>query len=225
MISSIIDRAICLVLDKRIDNWRQIQWDFDRLGIKVDRFLVGDRSLKHLSYNLLDDDILPPKYENSTNYPTWWARPNAYNAWKSHHQMILESIDRQDGRVLFLEDDIELAEDFDEVWCSAYKKLQMLSWDMLYLGWYSNGGLTDTDNEYIKKITGPVAGLHGVIITQSILLEMATWLPLGPYDEMLQSIHHKYNCYAIYPSIILQRDNQFSFVEGHTLGKPDRWKR
>lgn len=214
-----IDRAICLTLDKRYEIAQELQAQCKEKNIDVELFVAGSGA-RPLKYNYIDGDELPPITPYTTNYPTWLARPNAYNAWQSHKGIF--EMCKPNENLLLLEDDSELSEDFDELVAKTDSFFNENPWDMVYFGCYHFNSL-DTSSADVKKMNGG-GGFHGVLITPKIRDILLTWSPIGPYDWITgQYLHQYHNCYAIYPSIINQRSG-FSFVEGSNLDKPDRYK-
>lgn len=211
-----VDKAVCLVLDKRMDLWNELDKSCQNHGILAEPFIAGDGSLE-LDYQHIDVEECPPMLPGSTDYPTWWNRPNAFNAWLCHKQIITRAKKEGVESLLLLEDDSVFEEDFDEVMTNAH--LDRCGFDMLYLGWYSNGHLHSTPNQNLKIMRGG-GGFHGVILNRRIIELLDAVEPKGPYDWICgKRHHHQMNCYAVYPDVITQRDGH-SYVEGHHLTKP-----
>jgi hypothetical protein len=96
---------------------------------------------------------------------------------------------------------------------------------MLYLGSYNaskHGYLQSPNILSLPRVSG-VGGFHAVILKKKIINRLLELPPYGPYDWMAAKYLHGnlYNCLAINPSIISQKDG-FSYVEGHELIKPHR---
>ena len=112
MILNDIKQAICITFDKRIQEFPRIQSEWANFGITVERFLCGDGSLNE-KYNYVDTNDLPPIYSDGIQYTTWYKRPNAYNVWKCHQQILNEFVhNHYRGYILLLEDDAEMQTDF-----------------------------------------------------------------------------------------------------------------
>ena len=218
-----IDLAICLTLDKRIEYAKTIVTSAKNYGIDVDLFLAGDGSID-LLYDHVDINSLPPRYEQSLNYPSWTGRTNAYNAWLCHRKMIHKALSSGAKNLMILEDDIIFEEDFSEILEKVTPFFNSNKWDMIYFGWYSNDHLQPTDNEHVYRMMGG-GGFHGVLINRNVLELLFEYHPLGPYDFISGVfLHDKIKAYAIYPCIISQMSG-YSYVEGGTLEKPDRHKK
>lgn len=226
-ILSSIERAYCLVLDKRWEFMPTIVENFNKLDLwhKARFYICGDGSNIDLSYDHIDVKELPPKYPNSTDYPTWWARPNAYNAWLCHFKILQEALASGYKHILLMEDDAIIEPDFFEILEKVEKKLANINIDMLYLGAYHYPGSTiKTDNDSVLRMNGS-GGWHGVVLSRNVIAELVhNWgYPRGPFDQTCgRYLHSLFDCYAVYPSIISQRDNIHSYVEDQVLQKPAR---
>lgn len=220
-------RAICLTLDKRLryaENYIVPEFK-NRLNIDVELFIAGDGLSVCRPYDYIDDPLsLPCRFEKSTTYPTWFARPNAYNAWKAHRAIFEKVIASGDERFLLLEDDVYIENDFEDILGNELDNLA-LSYDMLYLGSYNSSkhGITIQPNLLGLPRLSDAGGFHAVILTKRIIKRLLELPPYGPYDWIASRYIHGtgYNCVALTPSIITQKDG-FSYVEGHELIKPHR---
>jgi hypothetical protein len=221
-----VNKASILLLDKRFDDFMSfgVIPDLENiLPVKIEPFICGDGSYKYIDYNLIDTNERAPLYQQSIQYATWYNRPNAYNAWKAHRVIIEDAFtDMTCDHLLLLEDDIEISDDLEEIMIEASDFLEKIEWDMLYLGCYQNGKSKPTECQHVRKMNGG-GGFHAVIINRTVMRELLNFPPIGPYDWIAgEYLHEKLNCYAIWPCVINQRDEQFSHVEGNKLSKPSR---
>jgi hypothetical protein len=215
-----IDIAICSTFDKRYEQAKQLQHNGKSLGLDIELLIGGDGTLD-IPYNRIDTNEFPPVFPHSIQYPTWYSRPNNFNAWKCHRDLFQTGIDRQCNSLLMLEDDSFFEDDFLDIIGKVDDWFDGRYWDMIYFGWYSNNNLTPTDNEHVYRNVG-CGGTHGVLLKREILELLVTIDPVGPFDWILSTIHKDFICYAIYPSIISQK-NGFSYIEGTTLEKRSRY--
>jgi hypothetical protein len=226
MLLNNIDATYYFVLDKRWQNWLDIKDQLYSLNLKnLKPFVSGGSNVGGLRYDRVDTVRPPPSYPNSTNYPTWHTRFNAYNIWLSH-RMVLEECQKLGYKtIMFLEDDIMIEDDFSKLLDNAEKYLYNKSWDMLYLGGYHNSNsFSETENPNIIRLNGS-GGWHGVILKDKVINELLSFPAIGPYDWICgQYIHTIFSCYAIYPSIISQFSGH-SEVEGGHLNKPSRYQK
>lgn len=215
--------AYCLILDKRIEFWSNLQDSFNQKGINLQKFLVGDGALNE-EYSHIDINENPYVYHNSIDYMTWYTPP-PYNAFLSHKKIIKKSLEEGQDHVLIVEDDVFIENDFDEMLWKVEPFFHDNKWDAVYFGGYHrNGSWNLTPNDSVIKLNGS-GGWHGVLLTKPIMEELVNAIPIGPYDwQMGKFYHNRYDCYAIYPSIISQKSG-FSYVENSNLDKPSRFTR
>lgn len=210
----------CLVLDKRIK-------DFEFLKRRISKYfectplICGNSGLATFK----DTNELPPIYSATTDYMTWRTKPNAYNAWKGHREIFRQFLETGKEYLFLLEDDALIIEEDME---KALRFIERNTFDMLYFGWYSNGHLgdvVDTEDDLKLRHFSGGAGFHGVLIKREIVDFLYGMLPLGPYDWIAGLIqkHSNVKAYAVYPAVIIQKDGH-SYVEGHHLSKPSRYK-
>jgi hypothetical protein len=133
MILSEITDAVCLVLDERLNEFDRIKNEWAQHNINVRPFIVG-KGEKAIQYDRIDDCVLPPLYSDSIMYPTWLERTNAYDAWKSHREILYNFCQyKHEGYLLLLEDDSFIEDDFDKVIQTLPPNFFP---DMLYFGCY-----------------------------------------------------------------------------------------
>lgn len=222
-------RAICLTLDQRLEYAQDyIVPEFKkRLNIDVELFIAGNGLRVNTDYNYIDDPLsLPCRFEKSTTYPTWFNRPNAYNAFKAHRAIFERVVYDGEERFLLLEDDVYIEPDFEQIVGDDVDALvNNLECDMLYLGSYnaSKRGYLQAPHILSLPRVSDVGGFHAVVLDRRVIKRLIELPPYGPYDWMAAKYLHAnlYNCLAINPSVISQRDG-FSYVEGHNLTKPHR---
>lgn len=210
-----------LLLDKRYHFWPELLTQCQSVGINPEAFLVG-KGQKYL-YNYEDTDELPPRLPASTSYPSWW-KPQTYNAWKSHRKIFEEAKSKNVNTLLLMEDDATIESDFNEILTVVEPFFEKYNWDMIYFGCYSQPyAYTNTENKNVVRVNG-VGGFHGVLMKKKIINELLNFEPICPFDEITHKyLHNIYDCYAIYPCIISQRDKIYSEVEETILNKPSRF--
>lgn len=221
-----IKSAQCLVLDKRINLFHDLKWDLSEKGICLQPFIAGDGSNKDLEYDHIDTKELPPRYQQSINYATWWNRPAAYNAWLSHKKMMEQTLHDGYDHILIIEDDAFIEKDFDEILLKTELFWLDNTYDIVYFGCFLNEQKWEpTSNENVLRVQR-CGGLHACLLTKPIIEELLKFPPIGPYDWILSEykFHEVFKSYAIYPSIISQRSG-YSFVEESNLDKPSRYIR
>jgi hypothetical protein len=218
MKASDIDKAICLCLDTRQEHWLELEEDLGGVGIKMERFIAGDGQTLDCEYDMIDTNEIPPKMEDSSTYGSWWTRPNAYNAFKCHIKMFEKALEDGCERVLMLEDDAILTNDFEK----HLKNIDVDGWDALYLGWYQSDrtefhihGNPRAGVESHYSSARYIGGLHGVVVDKSMLPILVNAPPLGPMDNLIGTgLCNSFNYRIVNPQIILQKPAVYSEVEG-----------
>jgi hypothetical protein len=220
-----IKQAVCLTLDKRIDQFERIKSEWKSLGVNVTRFLMGDGTLNE-TYDYIDKKETPPIFNGTTSYPTWVNNSGPFDFWKAQIQVITNFCRIYDsGYLLLLEDDIFIESDFLEIYQSCIDFIQQKDVHMLYFGAYHEPhSWSYTNNKHIIRVNGS-GGFHAVALHRRICSEILKFHPLGPLDWMVRELHSKNICYAIYPSICSQIDNNYSYIEQAILKKPKRDKK
>lgn len=222
-LNKLVDRTVILTLDKRLDLGYALSWYLYQIGISAEIFIGGDGLISQMGYDHIDVLHGPPAFKESIQYASWW-KPNAFNAWLCHNKILAQAKHDKIKTLFLLEDDAFLEDDFSEILDKVFAT--KFDWDMLYLGGYHRQGSWDyTDNDHLIRVKGS-GGWHGVLIKENVISRLLEFPPIGPYDWICGNhIHNNYACYAVYPSIVSQRDNQFSYVEGCNLKKPSRYER
>jgi len=197
--ANFFDSIYGLYLDERLSNYEEIN-----KVIPHTAFVCGSGLKNDIKYDYIDRKDLPPVYENSIDYPTWWARPNAFNAWHCHKQIMTRFYNdpEKPKRLLLLEDDIILDEEFEDIVSGIQSFIESDKWDMLYFGCYQNGmsesySEEDTMNSlggiffHLRKMRGG-GGFHAVGMTREIVGKLLEFAPIGPYDWIaaLNNLQH-----------------------------------
>lgn len=219
-----IDAAYCVILDKRIDFWPELKREFNKKGIDLQKFVVGDgKTLSEKEYDYIDVNYNPTLYSVTNFYPSWVNKPNAYNAFLSHRKIIDMCYIQNKNNVLIIEDDVFIESDFDEIMKNIDGYFDSHDFDMIQFGGYHAGKTKEILPNLLK--TTDTGGWHGVLINRSLFRILLSFLPVGPFDWICgQYLQQKYDCYCIYPSIISQKDG-YSYVESSQLSKPSRYQK
>lgn len=222
MLINQIDKAVCLILDKRYDRWPKLLEQCQNVGINPEAFIVG-RGMKFL-YNHEDVDEPPPVFPGSILYPTWFQRNNAYNAFLSHKKILEQAKKDKVKTLLLLEDDAFIEADFLDIISKVESFFEQNHWDMIYFGSYQQRHMwNDTNNEHVVQTNG-CGGLHGCLMKANVIEKISDFDALGPLDWQIgRFIHNIFSTYAIHPCIISQEDKIYSEVEGSVLNKPTRY--
>ena len=204
-----IDKIICLCLDKRVKLWSELDEQVKSIfGRPMHKFIAGDgQSLDGHVYDKVDNNEKPL----TSGQHSWVERPNAYNAWKCHKEMMNIVLEEGASNALFLEDDAYFTNDFVE----NLQQIEYKEWDGLWLGSYHGGNPAGYEMYEKFKIEQSQrhAGFHACILKRNIIEKLVTYDPIGPIDWILGSkMAKQYNFYVCVPSLAIQRSTH-SFVE------------
>ena len=227
-----IEKAICLCLDKRQNEWEDLERQCNSKGIEFEKYIVGDGHILEKSlYDRIDDedcDISEWDYGNDK------TRIRHYNAFMSHIEIFKRAKEQGLKRFLLLEDDAYFTERFDNVVSKLDKHIENLEdidFDMLFLGWWIgehddswNKTVERSYNEYEGVGIGKVSeahftcgGLHGVIINDTMVDKLLELEAKNPIDSQLNAeLHKEMNTYYVMPKIVHDK-GIFSNCEQNTL--------
>jgi hypothetical protein len=222
-----IQQSVVMTLDKRLAIANELIKQYNEVlypttGVTAQLFVSGDGSMKDVHYDRIDTNERPPKLPLSTDYPSWWKKPGTFQCHCSQRVVLKRFLDSGLGTLLLLEDDAYFQDDFWTIFnhCAAF--FQEHQWDCIYLGGYNNSHSYERVGEHILRCRGS-AGFHAIILRRPIIQSLLELGPIGPMDEIAaKHLHKTHNCYQIYPEIVSQRDNEFSYVENAILDKPRR---
>jgi hypothetical protein len=221
------DRIVVLVVDHRYHTEvpRIQKLIASKGGREVVPFVDGDG---HILPRHLYGQISPRP-------PIGWNGPDKTYSQLIAIRTILQQAKR-DGvqNLLFLEDDVDFTPEFDEVVSKATEQLSaklpgicmmdqwtekdeeiipLPDWDMLYYGANHTWHRTDQLKENVLGLNGSYC-LHCVGIRRRMFDPLLSLPDERVMDWMISNyIHHQYNCYAIWPSIAIQKPG-FSYLNG-----------
>lgn len=211
-----IDRIVCLGLDKRKDMWPKLQEQVQRcFGMPLEIFVAGDGDDPELKYDHIDTHNIGSDF-------IYTRSKGHYNAYLCHKKIFAKAIADRANSILFLEDDAYIVEDrihllFDQ---KCQHIIQNSLWDLIYLGWWQKrAGYVSEDREDLEDVwkryqlfnIEPVphvpflqhetCGLHGVIIRQPLLRWLAN-AAYGPIDCFLHQHFNEINAYFMWPKVV-----------------------
>lgn len=203
-----IDRAICLCLDKRCGEWASLLEQCEKVNIEFIPFVAGQEHYPWLAYDRRDVD----EDTSGWGYGHPDKKINHLNAFRCHQEMIKLAKDCGFKNILLLEDDAVILKRFVVVMPHINEIISDLDFDLLYLGHWlgENDSINlDYDNFYddgelimIKKAT-MVGGFHGVVIQNTIYDFLLSLPPVNPIDAQLNIYgHHRLKSYIVLPKII-----------------------
>lgn len=171
--------------------------------------------------------ILPRKlYNQISPRPSlgWQDSDKTYSQLIAIRSILRAAKDDGVENLLFLEDDVDFTPEFDEVVVRATEQLEssatempdgrhipLPKWDMLYYGANHTWHRTDQLHENVLGLSGSYC-LHCVGIRRRMFEPLLNLPDEKVMDWMISTyIHHQYDCYAIWPSVAIQRPG-FSYL-------------
>lgn len=209
------DKVVVLNVDKRICEQERLNKDVKSLGGSPVYFIVGDGKVNNQTYDRIN---IEPSQE-------WMNGPfkrlrNSYNAFLSYQDIIKDAKEKNLNNICLLEDDVEFRCNA-EVLMSINLNILHDKWDLLYLGANHTWAKTKKVAPNLLQIDGSVCW-HAIALNKTVFDEILSWKPDRPIDDKAKELHKKYRCYAIWPSIAVQRPG-FSNVEGRFVDYSKYW--
>lgn len=168
-----------------------------------------------------DGKMLPRElYDQTTRHDMPAAYRGGRGVWQ--HWCAMREIfaaARNEGwsSFLFIEDDVVLTDRFDEVVAAADAQSAGLPlWDILYYGANHSPAVTRELSPNILKVEGSLT-THMVGFRNTVYDDFLD-LPTDISDDVriARELHPKYNCYAIWPSVALQKPGFSVIWNQHT---------
>jgi len=213
-LNELFQEVVVLNLDKRYKEFERIESMLQNVGYtrNIRRVVVGKGDiLPEDEYTLIDE----PRCSDVWSRGAFSHLPNSYHAFMAFRRIIGEMYNTGIKTVLILEDDAIFTDDFNETLEKAEKdiKNQNLHWDMLYLGANHTWSQTKEQSPNLLRLFGSLCW-HAVGLHHSVYLPILQCAVDKPIDlKAAEVLHPIYNCYAVWPSIALQKPGM-SFVEG-----------
>lgn len=215
-----IDKIVCLGLDKRKNLWPSLETQIKKyFNKKLDIFIAGNGDDLSIRYNHIDIDYQGEPFV----YGTEKTIKSHFNAYLCHKKIAYEAYTENINKLLFLEDDSYLINSrFEKIFFSdkMHKFLQRSDWDVLYLGWWqtkTDGVSEDREDleekwkknedfgidivERPPKMKQEICGLHGIIFNKNFIPIIAN-APYGPIDSFLNRNLDNIRAYYVWPKII-----------------------
>lgn len=211
-----MDKCYILCVDNRyVENGKNhLRWlaksklPFELSQIKE---VVCGKGKLNIEYDIIDPIEIPDYWKNGP----FGKLENSYCAFLAFKWIINDAIKNNYQKIMILEDDFEFTDDFDNILNRAREQSKNIDWDMLYFGANHTWSPTKQISPNLLKIYGSLCW-HAVALKNTVFSEILSWIPDEPIDKKAADIlHNKFNCYAIWPSIILQKAG-YSNVEGKT---------
>lgn len=178
------EAIFCINLDSRPDRWKNVQKEFDKIGIK-DKVM----RLPGVVYVDLNGKILP-----------------AIGCHISHASCIHTAKLLQAKNCLIFEDDVQFLPNFLDVVPQAIKELDAIGWDMFYLGANLERPCYQV-TDHLSKLTFAYS-THAYAIN-GLMFDMIQDINADPRTThndvtITETIIPNYNCYICSPMVAIQ---------------------
>jgi GR25 family glycosyltransferase involved in LPS biosynthesis len=184
MINDYFDRIYCINLNRRRDKWLEVQKEFVKHSLIVNRFQAIDASR------------LSPMKINA----------GAHGCLLSHDAVIDMARDDNLNSVLILEDDVVFDDDFVTKFEMWYPQVPH-DWDMLYLGGNHNGLPVEKISDNVGRVKEMYA-THAYAVKDNLYKYIADRLsnPNICVDQCYAEIQKTANCYCFIPLLAFQKE-------------------
>ena len=144
-LNNYFDKIICINLDRRSDRWMEVQQQFKKAGISVERYSAIDGN--PMSWNHVRNKANPLETEDIKFRGVAGCMASHVNIWKMAKEKGWKN-------VLIVEDDCDFVHEVQERFTERINQVP-LNWDLLYLGGIheTRGGLyiPDKISQHIVK--------------------------------------------------------------------------
>lgn len=191
-INELVDKVYIINLDRRPDRMNKMKNLMKKYNISYERFpaIDGNREDIKNEWKKLQNTII--------------QTPNALGCLMSHLAIIKDAKKNNYNKILIFEDDLLFHKNFN----GALNKIKYLpkDWKLLYLGASQISVHIDNIKKngfYYKAVR--TDGAFAYIIDSSIFDELIDMLEIkdGPVDYLYKRIQEKYNCYVMWPNLII----------------------
>lgn len=184
-VNTFFDHIYCLNLDRRPDRWERSQQVFAHFGITdVERFSATDGETMERFSGLTLGQV---------------------GVIDSHRCILADALQNEYNKILIFEDDIELTDNFHEVFEATEQELPS-EWKMLYLGSNTEIAAPEQYSQHLYLANGVVA-LHALGFGNQALMRFLIQqidYQQGPLDMMYRQWHLS-DSFAVFPRIAYQR--------------------
>ena len=211
--------ALCLCLDKRKNEWIDLENQFKNTNIKFHKFIAGDGSDQELVYDHIDDPNPPVQY---WGYGREGYKHHHYNAFQCHQKMIQIAKENYWREVLLLEDDAYLTDAFFKHFENSHSVLYYSNFDLAYYGWWiesldkQSEELRQSNDFKIINHKGNIGGLHGLLVNHNMYDFILGLKPVNPVDYQINQYSDSILRALILPKMIHVK-SMYSMTEGSCL--------
>jgi hypothetical protein len=211
------EKGICLCLDKRYKTqWLDLKKQFTSRNFQVEDFITGGGTdLPYATYSRIDDP---------------WPKSNKVKHRENFNAMYKRCQDSGYKNALFLEDDVILLDNFNEVFNKAISDIETLNikWDLLYLGVNLSWAKSEEVTPNLLRLRENALTTHAFAINNEHHDMFTRLRQLGPGETDLKiadviQTNPEFGCYSIWPNIAIQKTG-FSHIVGGNLDYDEYFK-
>lgn len=219
-----IDKAICLFIDKRKRFCPFMIEQFQELGIPLQIFMAGDGKILPIEeYDHIDIEDIP----NSWSYGSGNVRKNNYNIYLCHQKMLQIAKKEKLNNVLFLEDDAIILKRFSLIINDILNYLDTIYWESCYLGHHKQEMLEE-EQQYQKDgivrilpKTNNIGGFHGALLNHTSFDKL---LEIPPIENMDIQCPKYTKLYYTIPRLIFYRNTHSIALEENIGTEYDKYE-
>jgi len=216
-LNNYFDKIICINLDRRSDRWKEIQVQFKKAGLSVQRFSAVDGNPR--GYAHVKDD---PTGERSINAIKNNSFGGVAGCIASHTDIWKMAKKNKWKNVLIIEDDCDFVHELQQQFTERINEVPQ-DWDLLYFG-----GVHETRGGKFnpRKLSKHVVTCERMITTTcyaikdtsydlalDIVFEQHPWFHTAIDGYLAAYIQPKCKAFAFHPPLAWQRSS-FSDIQG-----------
>ncbi len=192
MINYQFEKIYCINLNKRPDRWEEVQGEFKKHSIDVERFAAIEGNPNNTSTKIAMGHV---------------------GCVLSHYNIVKEAKEKDLDQVLIFEDDVVfikgLQEKFEEIISQVPD-----DWDMLYFGGNHNGIPLEMITDNVAKVEKTYT-THAYAIRKPVYDVVLKMFPKLKHevDVMYSLLQSSFNCYVFRPHLAWQRDGYSDILE------------
>lgn len=201
------DRVYYVNLAKRTDRRAQMEEELQKKGLLAARVEAVDGQTQI-------------KWDAKFGLKTQFWNNGAFAHCLSYRVAIIDAMKNGYDKVLILEDDAVLSDEFYSVLAGAFASLPA-DWHLLYLA--ANHGCpkptsmpreSDRIGDYLYRLSGSLSA-HAIILNKRAFPILLNHLsnPCGPIDNFLAMYQRFFPCYITYPGLAYQRASYSNITE------------
>ena len=194
-INEIFDNIYCINLKHRNDRWENCHNQFEKFGMVVERF------------DAINGKLVAPNGVGT-------LLPGEVGVIRSNYNIIKDAKEKGYKKIMLFEDDVELCDDFDEIFMLHYEHTPD-DWGFLYLGGNHVGGLTPVNNKV--SIIKHTYAIHAICVKEVLYDQILTMLEEEKVavDVTYAQLQKVFPSYVFRPHIAWQKDGHSDIQGGY----------